>query len=339
MSNKRIQERVGKTMSQSTILALAVAGVLGVTQFASAQQRVDRSGANDANMRVGSNGRNDNRTPQPQPWQTNNAIVYGNVTGGKEFRGSLSTTDPTAFRGATAGQNTDNFVRNSAGVSTGGVATFNANQTRAYYGDSRGVAPPAGFTSGLGSVGGYTAPVSSAWRNVDPRIGSISSGMSTTLNRPDQFGAPGAMDMQYAPGAITASPYTSTQSMNPSTLSDYTQLNRTTPSALNPNDVAELRRQTQNAPADQQGATQQGGGQRGAGQINDAIAPNSLQNAGPSDAVRPGALNNGLTPESAVEPGIRSRVLGMAEQNSTYANLAARRAEQAQTMRPGQATA
>lgn len=337
-------------MSRSTILALAVAGVLGVTQVSQGQTRVDRSGANDANSRIGSNGRNDNRPPQPSPWEVNNAIIYGNVTGGKQFRGSLQSRDPREFRGNTGNRNVDNFVRDSAGVTTGGVTTFNANQTRGYFGDSRGVAPPPGLT-GVTSLGGFSPPQPAAWRTVDPRLQSLSSGQVSTVIRPDQFGGPGPMDTQFAPNALTISPYTRQQAINPALLSDYTQLNRNGASSLTPGVLSDLQGLNQNATSGagrnsqpgQSGAVNPAGGPQGdgpgpgaPGAINNAVNPTALPGTGASDAVRSGAVNNAISPAAGAEPGIRNKIVGMAEQSSVYGNLAAKKAEQDIAKRPGQ---
>lgn len=338
MSNKQVQ-----TGSRTTVLAMAVAGVLAVTQIAGAQHRVDRSGANDANPRVGSNGRNEVRSQQMSPWQLNNAIIYGNVTGGKQFRDSVQSRDPREFRGTTAGRNLDNFVRDSSGVTTGGIATFNANQTRAYYGDSRGVAPPPGFT-GVQSLGGYTAPQPSAWRQVDPRLQPVSAGTTTMVLRPDAFGGPGAVDTQFAPGAVVVPPTGGTgaqQGVNPALLSDYTLLNRTSASVLSPDALSDLRTLDQNAPLTVGGVPQpsrNAAGETSTSTLNNTLlSPSALSGASTNDALAEPSVSNTLPQQQTVEPGIRSQIVGMAEQSSVYGNLVARKAEQEQAKRPGQA--
>src|SRR5882757_3728277 len=79
------------------------------------QGQIDAGRANDASNRVGSGGRN-----QPgvsSNYGTNyiinngNQVVTGNVSNGREFHGNVGYTDPTAFRGNTAGNFSDNFTK------------------------------------------------------------------------------------------------------------------------------------------------------------------------------------------------------------------------------------
>jgi len=107
----------------ATIVAaglLAAAGLAVTTTPAAAQQRSTNDGrALDANMRVGSNGRNDTGTDNIRynrngPMYTGNQVVTGNVTAGRQFRGPVGYSDPNEFRGITAGRfTTDRFVRDS----------------------------------------------------------------------------------------------------------------------------------------------------------------------------------------------------------------------------------
>ncbi|MDB5326877.1 MAG: repeat protein, partial [Phycisphaerales bacterium] len=154
------------TRLNRSLLTAAIATVFASGVFA--QTRVDTRGATDANNRVGSNGQNTSAGGRTAPWDIANNLVYGNITAGKAFRGSIASGDPQAFRGRSASANLDNFVRSSSGVTTGGVTSYNANQTRAFYGDSRNVPPPAG-TVGISTTGGYSPPVPTAWKSVDPR--------------------------------------------------------------------------------------------------------------------------------------------------------------------------
>ena len=86
-----------------TILSAAVAATLGIGSAATAQYRLNPGHVNDANNRVGSAGTNPNDSDQRVGQPVNgNDIVYGNVTGGKQFRGQVPYTDPRAFRGSTS---------------------------------------------------------------------------------------------------------------------------------------------------------------------------------------------------------------------------------------------
>ncbi|GIW76932.1 MAG: hypothetical protein KatS3mg104_1995 [Phycisphaerae bacterium] len=214
-------------------LTTVVVSILTSTGITLAQYQVDRSGANDANNRIGSGGRNV-RSEQPKPWQLANDIVYGNVTGGKAFRGRLGSTDPRAFRGSTATSVSDNFIRQSSGVSTSGMASFNATETQPFFGDSRAVPPPPGMQMIPGG-GGWVPPTPTPWRTTDPRKSTLTSSVEMSF-RPDLFAMPGPIDSQFNPGAIVVPSVVQAQSLNPGQLSDYTQLNtssRIAPELLN----------------------------------------------------------------------------------------------------------
>jgi hypothetical protein len=240
------------------LIAVAAAAVIAVAMPAVAQYQVDRSRANDANPRAGSGGFN-NAGERARPWETQNDIVYGNVTGGKQFRDQVGSRDPFAFRGQTAGVPSDNFVRDSAGVTTNGFATYNAQQTRAYYGDSRAAPPPVGFVQVPGG-GGYVPPRPSAWNSVDPRTSSLSDRPEYLL-RSDAFNMAGPVDTVYAPNAVTVSPVFRGSAVNPIGPSDYTQLNSLngqvqnslTPTATDDSAAMTARAQGRPAPAQQSG--------------------------------------------------------------------------------------
>ncbi|MDB5325158.1 MAG: repeat protein, partial [Phycisphaerales bacterium] len=154
------------------------------------------------------------------------------------FHGATASGDPQAFRGRSASAQFDNFVRGSSGVTTGGVTSYNANQTRAYYGDSRNVPPPAG-TVGISTTGGYSPPVPTAWRSVDPRTSAVSNGTTAVINRPGDLAQPGAVDNIYAPNAVDVSALPVSVG-NPAALSDYTQLNTTTIAQFTPSQIKQM---------------------------------------------------------------------------------------------------
>ena len=292
-------------MKTSTRLLLTAAALATVATTASAQFRVDRSGATDANRQVGSNGRN-TVVDRPNSWDVQNNIVYGNVTGGKQFRGNISSFDPQSFRQFTGSDVFDNFVRSSSGVTTGGVPTYNSNQTRAYYGDSRGVAPPAGYV-GVPSTGGYSPPVPSDWKTVDPRLGTTS-----VVNRPGDLAQPGAIDNAYAPTAVAAQPFTQNGSVNGSNLSDYTNLNSNTVSQLTPAQIKQI--QSDSDVSQVPGTTPQRAGN------NPTEAGSVPQQAGgtgvnPGAADRPGAEPGQATPGgTGVNYGLSTSAVGQAGQ-------------------------
>lgn len=180
--------------------ALAAAVALALASSAWGQYRVDNSRANDANNRIGSGGFNDrafNVGPAGAP--TGNALVTGNVTGGREFRGPLGYTDARAFRGPTAGYSSNNFVRDSAGVTASGRATYNNQAGRTFFGDVRGVNAPVGTQALPGGVGAVPAPVNAGVRTFDSRVdfgGANRQAFADTYLQPGQqnrvFGGAGA---------------------------------------------------------------------------------------------------------------------------------------------------
>lgn len=309
-----------KLITSAALAVLASAGIV------SAQYQVDRSGANDANNRVGSGGRNI-RSEQPKPWQLSNDIIYGNVTGGKAFRGNLSTTDPRAFRGSTAGTTSDDFIRQSSGVSTGGTTSYNAARTQEFYGDSRAVAAPSGMVMIPGG-GGYVPPKPTPWRSTDPRQGSLSSSAELSF-RPDLFAMPGPIDAQYTPDAIVVPSIVQAQQLNPEQLSDYTRLNSTNTNRLAPEQLNKLRQElgdgskpagpdAETTPTDTTGLP--------TGELNDQVKP--VQS---SDAMK----STALTPDSAPGLGVQHKLVGAEQQSKVYAQLA--ESARNRPLRPGEA--
>src|SRR6185437_11128533 len=110
----------GAAMNARKLINLSAAAVLVTAGLSIGQTLVDRSGATDANNRVGSNGRNA-VVNKPNPWDIANSIVNGTITGGKGFRGNVQSGDQSAFRNGTGTLTQSNFVRDSSGVTTGGV--------------------------------------------------------------------------------------------------------------------------------------------------------------------------------------------------------------------------
>jgi tetratricopeptide (TPR) repeat protein len=192
----------------------ATAGSLLAPSTASAQYRINNNGrALDANNQVGSGGRNPNDAAARQPnLPTGNDIVTGNVTAGRHFRGDVDYTDPGAFRGRTAGIRSDNFLRQSSGP---GQDTRLAEEATKYYGDSRGVAPPANFTqAGIGSSG-YIPAQPTVNRSIgDQRGGAIDFNQPFVLPAAGQLLLPGPIDPSAGQQYITASPLTGIRQLN-----------------------------------------------------------------------------------------------------------------------------
>lgn len=137
------------------LLAAVLAVPLALGSVASGQHQVNTGDRLDASNRVGSGGQNQvGRTPNRV---SNEDIVYGNVTAGREFRGGIGTFDAREFRGGTSGQALDAFVRNTAGAPTRAMPRADLTTPQTFYGDSRGVAPPAGAIQN-GFSGGAIMP-------------------------------------------------------------------------------------------------------------------------------------------------------------------------------------
>lgn len=128
---------------------LAGAVALALPTFAMAQGQINAGRANDASNRVGSGGYN--QAGVNVNYGTNyiinngNQIVTGNVSNGREFHGNVGYTDPSAFRGFTAGQTTENFVKNSYGIPQANAPEALPNSSHPFFGASQTVAPPEGF--------------------------------------------------------------------------------------------------------------------------------------------------------------------------------------------------
>lgn len=206
-----------RSTGKSWKLALAAAGVAGfLSASALGQARVDTGNALDANNRVGSGGLNSGGSVYNQN-ALNNAIVTGNVTGGREFRGNVPYSPTNAFRGSLAGSGIDRFVANSAG--TGGNYTAqNSFRARPFIGQSEGIGAPTGFQQ-VGNSGAFVYNPPATDRQIgDTRFGWASEGPSQALPRPGEFIMPGPVDPTGAggsPGLITASPLYGIRSLNP----------------------------------------------------------------------------------------------------------------------------
>ena len=187
-----------KTFVRNWLLAAAVAGVL--VRFAPggvwAQYATDNNNgrALDANNRLGSDGVNDQRANTGGV--SGNDIVYGNVTLGRQFRGTGASVDPRAFRGPleTPG---DRANRNSGGSVYQPAGSYDPYTPKQYWGDSKGVAAPSGFLQLTpGSTG--ELPVSkSIFRPAgDLRLDATLPNTDLYNPRPGEFAQPGQVNLQ-----------------------------------------------------------------------------------------------------------------------------------------------
>jgi len=188
--------------------AVAIAAAMAVSSVAMGQYRVGSDGRlNDANNRIGSNGYNTGG-PVIRPLNGNtggNNVVTGNVTGGREFRGPIGYTDPGAFRGSTADETTDRFIRSSSGASFGNAPQNNAQNVMPFYGSSRAAPPPPGYTQ-QGVTGAYIPAPAVTRQGNDLRLGSVVSTPQTVLPSPGDLMLPGPVNSSTGASTITGSP-------------------------------------------------------------------------------------------------------------------------------------
>ena len=216
--------RVTKIRRVALALTLATLAVPLGASVAFGQYQVDRSGARDANPQVGSGGRN-YVSNNPRPWEVANSIVEGTISGGKAFRGGSQSFDPRAFRGPTAAVPSSVLTRDSSGVTTGGVTSYNAQRSTFFWGDDQGTPPPLGLRQD-GATPGYTPPRIPAYTTVDPRFGRTGELPDVLPNQDSRV--PGAIEFQkYDPlQNLPADSGLNNASLDALTLSNYTTLNR-----------------------------------------------------------------------------------------------------------------
>lgn len=298
----------------SMLAALAVASAAGVSE---AQQRIDTGRALDANTRLGSGGYNTGRDLNAPTFNNyvNNALVTGNVTGGREFRGNINYTDPRAFRGSLSGGGIDRFVRGSAGVNAApGLA--NTQTALPYFGDSRGVAPPPGFIQ-LNNSGGYVpGPVPSRIGS-DLRLGSVYDTPTVALPRPGELLLPGPVDASNNNQLITASPIYGVRALNTGNPGDINFMRRYTtafgsPDARAASDIDRWRAELSDT-----------------GDATDNALPNSTDNAPLPNTVGPAGGDAALSNDVRSGQQIRNQlVLAPAVKQSQQYQQLVRRLEQ-----------
>src|SRR5262249_51914193 len=158
-----------------------------------------------------------------------NSLVTGNVTGGAQFRGTINYTSPTAFRGPTAGDISDNFIKQSSGAPVMGVQTNNFNNAqgvRPFYGPSNAAPPPSGYQIQNPSIG-VTQSISSPYvrQTGDMRLGAVSMTSTAILPKPGQLLMPGPVDpTSHNTTFISASPLYGMKQLNPSQSASDQQL-------------------------------------------------------------------------------------------------------------------
>jgi hypothetical protein len=359
----------------SWILAAAVSATLAGSTMA--QYRVGTDGrALDANNRIGSGGYNQGYqgvSPISNGNFLQNNLITGNITGGKEFRGSIPYTAPDAFRGNAAGSAMDAFVRSSSGAPYGGVPQNNAQTVQSFYGTSYAApAPPNYVQQGIGA--GAFVPAKTMSREAsDLRLGQVMNAPTTTLPQPGQLMLPGPVDASTSNSTmITASPLYGVRQWNMGNLADQQFLNsnmsrgglNAAGNRLDPVTLQKMRAEvldpqnldTQTGPIDQQNANSNPratGAGTGTGTGRDAgSAIDRNLNGGPLSAIE-SPRNNSLSGASVLQSNqsqasgalggdlstgatVRHRLLTAPQQQSTqYAELQRR----LQQIRSGETTA
>jgi len=341
-------------------LVLAGAIALVLPSLALAQGQIDVGRSNDASNQVGSGGRNGqglNSSYSNSSYIINNGnrVVTGNVSQGREFHGTVTYTDPSAFRGTAVGLQSENFTKNSVGIphSLDPVP----NRSVPFFGNSQTAAPPPGFQ--LNSTGtGYVAPPRApAERSPqDQRLGVIDLNEPIApLPLPGEMMMRGSLNPQQAAqqaGYLTGSSLYGVREWNPQDPADRVFLenilNRQNNTAFNrvqldPREVQRMRSEIEKALGDQQQQqpTDASVGSK-QGSASDALNINplgrtfdtpgspALQNKPINDQVQGQPLGSATN----AEQGVRYNLLGAARRTGTqYAELN-KRLEQYNTTHP-----
>jgi tetratricopeptide (TPR) repeat protein len=310
------------------ILAGAIA--LALPSLALAQGQIDAGRANDASNRVGSGGRN-----QPGVManygnnyiiNNGNQVVTGNVSQGREFHGNVGYTDPTAFRGFTAGSVSDNFAKNSYGVPQAHAPEPLPNQSKTFYGAAQTVAPPEGFQLNANRTG-YVAQQQSELRGIqDRRLGVLDLNLPLApMPQPGEMMMRGSLNPQQAAqdvGVLTGSLLYGLRQWNPQDPADRAFLdnlmNRQNGNALhNQIDPRDLQRMRNELDPEQQ--TTPGS------QTFDAAGNPTVNNSALSNPVNNEPLGSkGLS----TDQGIKYNVLGAAHRTSSQYSELEKRLEQ-----------
>ena len=175
----------------TTSTALVLGLLLPTGAFA--QQQVGDSGrALDANQRVGSGGINPTSTPMD--FSSRNLLITGQVTGGRQFRGTTGIAAEGAFRGELGSDDLFRFRADSANV--GGVGAGGAGPDSRFGGNTAGSALGGQsiiFNNYFSPATGRTG-VEPARRVVAPDgVGTTRVGPQTGLYNPGLIGGPGSV--------------------------------------------------------------------------------------------------------------------------------------------------
>ncbi len=192
------------TIQRGTILGvllMLVAGSgLAVSTPAHAQDALGDGHALDANLQVGSGGRNPAGRNLQREFAFRNAIVTGNVPGGMAFRGELGYSAADDFRGALGSTELFDFQRDSfystlATRNLGGIDPLRsslswsiAGQRDGVFGDLIIARPGAGATAAGANINTATTPRIDVFGAIDGSMRSPSSLLIDGELRPQVLG-------------------------------------------------------------------------------------------------------------------------------------------------------
>lgn len=127
---------MARTSPRNLTLTITCLAGLALSAPALAQDALGDGTALDANLEVGSGGRNPDAVDFRRELAFRNAIVTGNVPGGFAFRGDVGYSAANDFRGSTAADDIFAFQRDAffSGLATRGINGISAIQTSLAYG-------------------------------------------------------------------------------------------------------------------------------------------------------------------------------------------------------------
>jgi tetratricopeptide (TPR) repeat protein len=334
---------------------LAGAVALALPSIVLAQGQIDTGRSNDASNQVGSGGRNATQLNSSyynnaQIINNGNRIVTGNVSQGREFRGTINYTDPSAFRGTAVGLAGENFTKNSTGIPHSVEPVPNTSVP--FYGNTQTAAPPPGFHLNATRTGFVPTPTAPGERPLqDQRLGIIDLNQPIApLPTPGEMLLRGSLNPQQAAqqaGILTGSALYGVREWNPQDPADRVFLenlinrqngafNRT---QSDPRDVQRMRTEIERAlEGDQQ--------QQQPNQGDKTTSPNKSQDGGftlnpigrtfetPNDpALNNKPINDNLQARPLgsgvnTEQGMQFKILGAARRTSTqYTEMSKRLAQ------------
>jgi tetratricopeptide (TPR) repeat protein len=333
---------------------LAGAVALALPSVVLAQGQIDAGRSNDASNQVGSGGRN--AAALSTSYYNNgliinngNRIVTGNVSQGREFRGTVNYTDPSAFRGTAVGLSGENFTKNSTGIPH--TVDPVPNTSVPFFGNSQTAAPPPGFQLNATRTGFVPAPKIPTERSPqDQRLGIIDLNQPIApLPTPGEMLLRGSLNPQQAAqqaGILTGSALYGVREWNPQDPADRVFLenlinrqngsfNRT---QLDPREVQRMRTEIERAlQGDQQQQQPDQGDKTAPNKTQDGFTLNPIGRTfeTPNDpALNNKPINDKLQAQPLgstsvnTEQGVQFKILGAARRTSTqYTEMSKRLAQ------------